>query len=242
MRIRFTRVGYAAAAGAAVAAMLAMSAGAASAHVKPQATTACGSKCTDVSFEVPGPTWLLGAHSGIGLQNNVVRLVQGSNAAYKEDFTRIDVNTVSPQYCEAPPNTSVAQPGSVFTNRQCQLLTSAGLSGATTFQFAYNPNNGGPETLCIGAFDNLAPASGWKLRLEPCGVAADTVMIATPKLPGGFTSTGEWWINGASDNFSTPLVATSPGFAPSQPTWSTVILNGKKAADTQEIHTAPGPF
>jgi hypothetical protein len=67
-------------------------------------------------------------------------------------------------------------------------------------------------------------------------------MISSPKLPGGNTSTGVWWINGASDNYSTPLVATNPGFAPSQPTWSTVVLNGKHAADTQEVHTAPGPF
>ena len=83
-------------------------------------------------------------------------------------------------------------------------------------------------------------SNGWKLRLTPCGVAADTVLIQTAKLPGGATSTGDWLINGASDNFSTPLVATSnPGFAPSQPTWSTVVLNGKKGVDTQETRFFP---
>ena len=51
-----------------------------------------------------------------------------------------------------------------------------------------------------------------------------------------------WLINGASDNYSNPLVATNPGWAPSQVTWTTVDLNGKHAADTQEVHTAPGPF
>jgi hypothetical protein len=242
MRIRFTRAGYALAAGVAVTAMLGMSAasaaGASVARVRPDATTACGTKCTDVSFQVPGPTDILAVHSGLGIQNNVVRLVQGSNTAYKEDFTRIDVGTVFPLYCTA---TGQQQTGSVFTPNQCHLLFTAGLLGSTTFQMAYNPNNGGPETLCIGGWANEV-SNGWKLRLTPCGVAPDTVMISSAKLPGGNTSTGVWWINGASDNFSTPLVATNPGFAPSQPTWSTVVLNGKHAADTQEVHTKAGPF
>jgi hypothetical protein len=239
MRIRFTRAGYALAAGVAVTAMLGMSAASAStAKVHPLATTACGVHCTDISFQVPGLTDILGAHSGLNIQNNVVRLVQGSNTAYKEDFTRIDVGTVVPLYCTA---TGQAQSGSVFTSNQCTLLVSAGLSLRTAFQVAFNPNNGGPENMCIGAWDNEV-ANGWKLRLEPCGEAPDTVMISTPKLNSGNTSTGVWWINGASDNFSTPLVATNPGFAPSQPTWSTVDLNGKHAADTQEVHTTTGPF
>jgi hypothetical protein len=240
MRIRFTRAGYALAAGVAVTAMLGMSAAASAsaAKIRPDATTACGANCTDVSFTVPGPTDLLGVHSGLGIANNIVRLVQGSNAAYKEDFTRITVGTVFPLYCTA---TGQAQSGSIFTSNQCALLSNAGLLGATTFQMAYNPNNGGPETLCIGGWANEV-SNGWKLRLTPCGVAPDTVMISSGKLPGGFASSGSWWINGASDNYSTPLVATNPGFAPSQPTWSTVVLNGKHAADTQEVHTTPGPF
>ncbi len=239
MRIRFTRAGYAVAAGVAVTAMLGMSAASASVGSHPAATTACGAKCTDVSFQVPGPSWVLGAHSGLALPNNVVRLVQGSNTAYKEDFTRIDVGTVFPLYCTATGQAQSSE--SLFTNNQCNLLFSAGLLGATTFQMAYNPNNGGNEQLCIGGWSNEV-SNGWKLRLTQCGVAADTVMISSPKLPGGNTSTGVWWINGASDNFSTPLVATNPGFAPSQPTWSTVVLNGKHAADTQEVHTTAGPF
>jgi hypothetical protein len=239
MRIRFTRAGYALAAGVAVTAMLGMSAASASVvGTHPDATTACGAACSDASFQVPGATDVLGAHSGLNVTNNIVRLVQGSNTAYKEDFTRIDVGTVFPLYCTA---TGQAQTGSIFTDNQCHLLTVAGLLAATTFQYAFNPDNGGPENECLGAWNNEV-ANGWKIRLEPCGVAPDTVIISTPKLPGGNTSTGVWWVNGGSDNFSNPLVATNPGFAPSQPTWSTIDLNGKHAADTQEIHTAPGPF
>ncbi len=242
MRIRFTRAGYALAAGVAVTAMLGMSAASAStASHRPRisnATNACGGACSDVSFQVPGPSYILGVHSGLGVPNTVVRLLQGSNTAYKEDFTRIDVGTVAPLYCTV---TGQSQTGSVFSSNQCHLLAVAGLLGSTTFQLAYNPNNGGSEQLCIGGFNQVV-RNGWKLRLTDCGVTADTVLITTPKLPGGNVSTGSWLINGASDNFSTPLVATSEGFAPSQPTWSTVDLNGKKAADTQEVHFVPGPF
>ena len=242
MRIRFTRAGYAVAAGVAVTAMLGMgvasAAGASVTGAKPDATTACGAACSDASFQVPGPTDILAAHSGLNIPNNVVRLVQGSNANPKSDFSRIDVGTVFPLYCTA---TGQAQAGSIFTNNQCHLLFVAGLNLATTFQYAFNPNNGGPENLCLGGWDNEV-ASGWKIRLEQCGVAADTVIISTPKLPGGNTSTGVWWVNGASDNYSNPIVATNPGFAPSQVTWTTIDLNGKHAADTQEVHTAPGPF
>jgi hypothetical protein len=242
MRIRFTRAGYAVAAGVAVTAMLGMgAASAAGAAARPDASTACGAACSDASFQVPGPTDILGAHSGLNVTNNVVRLLQGSNASFngKEDFTRIDVGTVFPLYCTA---TGQAQTGSIFTNNQCHLMSVAGLLGATTFQYAFNPNNGGPEDMCLGAWNNNAPASGWKIRLEPCGIAPDTVIISTPKLPGGNTSTGVWWINGGSDNYSNPLVATNPGNAPSQVTWTEIDLNGKHAADTQEVHTKAGPF
>jgi hypothetical protein len=82
--------------------MLAMSAGAASAYAKPLATTACGAACTDVSFVNPGPTDLLGTHSGLALPNNVVQLVAGSDTAYQEDFTQNDVGTVSRSIARLP--------------------------------------------------------------------------------------------------------------------------------------------
>ncbi len=240
MRMRFTRVGYALAAGVAVTAMLGMSASAAVAGAAhPDATTACGAACTDVSFAVPGPSDILAAHSGLAITNELVRLAQGSNAAPKEDFTDINVGAVVPTYCLT---TGQAQTGSVFTNNQCHLLVDDGLGAATTFQLAFNPNNGGSEQLCIGAWGNKAPVSGAKVRLEPCGVAADTVIIETDTLPSGDTAVGDWFINGGSDNFSTPLVLTNPGSAPSQVTWKTLNLNGQTAEDTQEVIFTAGPF
>jgi hypothetical protein len=245
MRIRFTRAGYALAAGVAVTAALGMSAVAANAaSVGPaamNATNACSFHCTDVSFANPGSSYILGVHSGLAVRNTVVRLLQGSNGAPKEDFSRIDVGTVYPLYCTI---SGQAQYGSLFTNNQCHLLYVSKLLLKTTFQLAFNPNNGGSEQLCLGSWDHEV-SNGWKTRLEDCGVSSDTVMIMTGDLPGGSTTKGskyQWMINGASDNYSTPLVLTSPGFAPSQPTWSTVNLNGKKAIDTQEVRLTPGPF
>jgi hypothetical protein len=240
MRIRFTRAGYALAAGVAVTAMLGMSASAAMAAPSPIfATNACGNKCVDVHFLQPGKHAILGVHSGWNTNNNLVRLLPGSNGASKEDFSEIHTGKVSSLYCFG----SVPYPGSVFTARQCQLLKLAGLSNAFTFQLAFNPNNGGPETECIGAWSNTSPIIDGKLRLVPCGVAADTVLIRTSHLPTGHTTAGSYWlINGASDNFSNPLVITSDGTYPSQPRWETVVVNGGHGIDTQEIRITPGPF
>jgi hypothetical protein len=241
MRNRFRRASYAVAAGVTVAATVGMSAMAASAApVRPAATTACSFHCVDTSFRNPGLFNILTVHSGIAEPNNIVRLTRGSNGASKQDFSRINVGTVNTLYCT--PITGVSVDPTIFTNRQCKLMQLAGLGGATTFQLAFNPNNGGDETLCVGAWDNQPPVSGFKIRLSECGVGADTVLIRTPKLPGGNTGIGDWLINGASDNFSNPLVATSDGTAPSQPTWSTVVLNGQHAVDTQETRMFPGPF
>lgn len=243
MRNRFKRASYAVAAGVTVAAAIGLSAAGAGATAKPNATNACSFHCTDVSFQNPGLGDILASHSGLSVVNNVVRLVPGSNGNSKSDFSRINVGTVGGiggLYCTTG---GLSLDQTIFTNKQCKLMFLAGLYTATTFQLAFNPNNGGDETLCVGSWDNEPPVSGFKLRLEECGVAADTVMIRTSKIPGGsVTGLGEWLINGASDNFSTPLVATSTGSTNSQPTWSTVHLNGGRSIDTQVTRFLPGPF
>jgi hypothetical protein len=239
MRIRFTRAGYALAAGVAVTAMLGMSAASAASSPTSFATNACGNKCVDVHFLQPGKHAILGVHSGWNSNNALVRLLAGSNGASKEDFSEIHTGKVSSMYCIG----SVPFPGSVFTARQCQLLKLAGLSNAYTFELAFNPNNGGPENMCVGAWNNTSPIIDGKLRLVPCGVEADTVLIRTQHLPTGHTTAGSYWlINGASDNYSNPLVITSDGTYPSQPRWETVNVNGGHGIDTQEVRITPGPF
>jgi hypothetical protein len=240
MHIRFTRAGYALAAGVAATAMLGLSAVAVASTSALAATNACGHKCIDVSFKVPGRHAILAVHSGYNSYNNTIRLLQGSNGAYKEDFSPQRLSKVSPLYCT---KSGQAQLGSVFTSNQCALMKNAGLLYDTTYQLAFNPNNGGPGNLCVGAWNNYSPINE-RARLVTCGVAADTVLILANRLPGGrITAKGYYWvINGGSSNFSNPVVATSAGYFPSDVYWQPVAFNGLKGIDTQEVTGKPGPF
>lgn len=49
-------------------------------------------------------------------------------------------------------------------------------------------------------------------------------------------------ISGGSDNFSNPLVATSNGTYPSNLHWESVVVNGGKGQDEQEVRGEPGPY
>jgi hypothetical protein len=240
MHIRFTRAGYALAAGVAATAVLGLSAVAIASTSALAATNACGNKCIDLSFKVPGRSAIFAVHSGFNNYDNTIRLLQGSNSAYKEDFSAQTLSTVAPLYCTI---TGQAQPGSVFTSNQCALMKNAGLLLDQTYQLAYNPNNGGPGDLCVGAWNNDNPINA-RARLVTCGLAADTVLIAANKLPGGkIASPGYYWlINGGSSNYSNPVVATSAGDFPSDVRWQPVVFNGLKAIDTQEVRGKNGPF
>jgi hypothetical protein len=207
--------------------------------VKPMATNACASDCVDIGFVNPGlGEAILASHSGKDTTGNVVRLVQGSNGMPKSDFAATEVGDVDPLYCT---HGGQAQTGSLFTANQCHLLIAEGYGHDETYQLAFDPNNGGPEDQCIGS---VGPKSGDKVRLEPCGVNADTVIIVAENLPGGHVvSAGTGWlVSGASDSFSNPNVLTSNGTFPSDPTWTKVDFNGLGSTDTQEACAKDGPF
>jgi hypothetical protein len=202
------------------------------------ATTACGPACVDVSFVSQGRSDILADHSGLTNSNNAIYLRPASNAASKEDFSPENVGEVKDLYCD--PINGTAYTGSLFTNNQCHAMKIAGLMNADTYEIAFNPNKGGDESMCVGTWNNDNAVSGWKLRLEPCGVAADTVWILSSTLPGGNTSSGTTWaINGGSNNFSNPLVATAA--SATQPKVETAVFNGGSAVDSQEVRVHFGP-
>lgn len=208
-------------------------------HAVANATNACSGDCIDIGFVNPGlGEAILASHSGLDKAGNVVRLVQGSNGMAKSDFAATETGTVDPLYCT---HGGQAQIGSLFTANQCHLLISEHYGHDQTYQLAFDPDNGGPEDQCVGS---VGPKSGDKVRLEPCGVNADTVIIVAETLPGGHVvSAGTGWIvSGASDNFSNPNVLTSNGTFPSDPTWTKVDFNGLGSVDTQEACAADGPF
>jgi hypothetical protein len=204
------------------------------------ATTACGKVCSDIGFVDPGSgSALLASNSLRGAKGTLVRLEQGGDGLPTEDFVEIQLGTVVPTYCTA---TGQAETGSVFTADQCELLVADGYTTSSlTYEIAFSPKNGGPEDECIGA---TSSKPGSAVRLEPCGASAGTVLIPMQKLPGGRVSHASsfWMVNGASANFSNPNVLTSDGNFPSDPTWSTVVYNGKRGIDTQEVCGAAGPY
>lgn len=208
-------------------------------HAVANATNACSGDCVDIGFVNPGlGEAILASHSAKDTAGNIVRLVQGSNGMAKEDFAATEVGDVDPLYCT---HGGQAQTGSLFTANQCHLLIAEGYGHDETYQLAFDPNNGGPEDMCVGS---VGPKSGDKVRLEPCGVNADTVIIVAENLPGGHVvSAGTGWlVSGASNSFSNPNVLTSNGTFPSDPTWTKVDFNGLGSIDTQEACAADGPF
>jgi len=232
-----------AAAGFAASALALAGAAAANAAARPDATNACGAACTDVIFQNPGATGLPESATLAGNANTYVNLDQGSNTNAREDFTPIAEGTVVPLWCKA---SGAKQAGSVFTNHQCALIKSAALTAATSFEFNYNPNNGGSNE-CVGDFHGQTPVpSGYRFRLTPCGQTAASVVIVSNHLPGGVhTQAGTVMvISGGSDNFSRPIVATSTGSAlfPQPLKWTQVSINGGVVSDTQVVKLAPAPF
>lgn len=226
----------AAAAGAVALAAVGLSAGAANAAAaRPTATNACGSNCVNASFQEPGFKEVLKSWEGLNNTNNVISLRPESNSLPAEDFTAIDAGTIDGIYCNG---TGQAQNGSLFTNNQCHALDQLGYGADQTWQAAFNPNNGGPETECIGAWDSQFPIpSGYKMRLVPCGVNADTVFILADNLPGGHSGPGIWLVGGGSNNYSNPLVATVGNTDAYQVArWITVQFNGSHGIGTQEAY------
>lgn len=203
------------------------------------ATNACAQACMDIGFVSPGfGRAILASRSGLDTTGNLVRLLPASNGRPDEDFDAIAIGTFVPTYCTKG---GQAVPGSLFTSRQCHLLVGEGFSKDQTYELAFNPGNGGPQDECVGA---TGPKPGDKVRLEPCGVSAATVLIPVRRLPGGQVSfrDASWVVNGASDNFSNPNVLTSNGTYPSNLTWAPVTYNGGRGIGTQEVCGINGPY
>lgn len=213
------------------------------------ATNACNSNCIDISFLSSGHHWLLNDAKGRTTDNAVVSQQLGSNGGNQgrnEDFEYTDQGTVFPTYC--PTTRTPAEFPGVFTTKQCIALQNAGLASADAYQLQYVPFGGEASGECLGTWDGTVPlpsASTWLARLQPCGDAADTVLIGATALDNGAwtTTSGDWVISGASDNFSNPEVLGNNGIQEWQNlTWQPIHINGNQGEDNQEIRATAGAY
>lgn len=189
MRNRIARACFALAAGVAVTASLGLTAtGAASAAVKPAATSSCGSSCINPYTAQYGPGRVLQNHNAVNGVGNLLKLQYARNYAPGQDWTIYFQGSVNTFY----------HYGLVSGN----LALHYGHEPAYELQWSpYGVNTG----LCQGT---AAPAfSGEKVSLQVCGNDANTVWVLdfqdSPYI--GFVPS----IAGSTTNFSTPQVLTA---------------------------------
>jgi hypothetical protein len=160
-------------------------------------TPSCGPSCVEPYSHEWGRHEIADAiGGGFGVQHQRVILFRASHDDGAEDFT-------------------------YSIQGQVHTLASLGLLAPVTllhyafdfaFEVEYSPF-GVDSGLCIGTWPSLHPASGWLLRLEPCGQGAWTIWIVdhfgTDGNSPGFGNV----ISGTTTVFSHPLVWTYPAGA-----------------------------
>jgi hypothetical protein len=158
------------------------------------ATPSAGDSAVEYSVKMFGSKFVLDAEKGgDGYQHQPVILWSRSNSDRAEDFT--------------PRNQ-----GTVQDFRNAGLVSAAfnlHYGSLSAQELEYTPDGRG-SGLCVGTW-STAPVATNLLRLEPCGVAANTVMVSagagTNAAPGVMTI-----LVGAGNNFSHPLSWAWPSF------------------------------
>lgn len=194
----------------AVAALMAAGAsGIAQAKVVPLNTGSCGPTCVEPYFLLPGKTWVQIDAKGADKVNNPINLQYRTTTNAAEDFSPSDSSTVVPEFC---PSTTQAALDPVFSAAQCALLANANLDSSPAWQMRYSPL-GVYTGMCVGIWnDSGTGGPGSRIRLEKCGVSRSTVWIEDTNVVNPDHTAP--YINGASSNFSDPLVITEATGAP----------------------------
>jgi hypothetical protein len=155
------------------------------------ATPSCGHDCVTPYVKTFGHRFVMDVKGGAAVQNAPIILWSASNSDPAEDFT--------------PTNQ-----GTVQDFRDAGLVSAAfnlHYHGLQAYELEYTPNGQGTG-LCVGTWPG-APAAGFKLRLEPCGVGPWTVLAAgDPGIRGGQEYVTV--LDAAGNNFSHPLAWSWP--------------------------------
>jgi len=238
MRNRFARAFCGLAAGVAVTTTLGlMGAGAASAathHAKPDATTACGVDCFDISSLLLGTGTILNAYvpgdTGAGGKvGQMFTLKFASNSHPNEDFTEGFIGFVD-DFCGSTPG---------FSDTSYVCLN---YGDYPVYEFDWSAF-GNQSGLCAGVASAL---QGESVTLQTCGTTVNTLWIAD--VADGVTSNDndyDPFINGADTAFSHPLVLTVDAGTAHPENQVKIerenLLSGDIAEDAQEFTSVTGP-
>ncbi len=232
MRIRFTRAGYALAAGVAVTAMLAMSAaaaGAATDRAKPAATAACGKKCNDIFNQGLGEKKI---PTTSGHYASPVHLATAHNYLKSQDFIATQVGTLA-DFCTLDGGSGLI-PDNAYV---CINYPST----FPVYQEEYAPGSFTSD-LCV-AVGRFSVVEGGLVTLRDCGDSARALWVGDTnnKVKDSRSLLGydAPLVNGADGAVSDPLVLTTSnsGILTLQP----LSMNGGKVYDSQEWGLRLGP-
>lgn len=225
----------------AAAAIIGLAAPAASASphpIVPNATPACGSNCFDLSSLALGRHTIQNAYvpgdTGVGGKvGQKVNLNFASNSHPNEDFTGAQVGNLG-NFCPNLGGSGLSATSYVCINYPAFY---------PVFESNWSPF-GNESDLCVGARQPLF--SGENVTLQECGTSASTIWVGD--LRNDTVHNGRLyipWVNGASSNFSHPLVLTvDPGTRKPVNQLRVQSLNhltNGVAPDTEEFTFTAGP-
>jgi hypothetical protein len=164
------------------------------------ATRSCGPGCIDVYTLKFGPRFVLDTFQARAAANQEVILFQASSSDRAEDFVIKDLGTVR----------------SLYTTRRHSLITpqfNARYGSFHAFEFQYAPL-GRKSGFCTSTWPGVIAQAGYKVRLEPCRHYSNSIWAAGPISHHGMAIRPRpgytYFINGATDSVSNPLVLNYP--------------------------------
>jgi hypothetical protein len=160
------------------------------------ATASSGSHFHHVYTLQLGPRYVLDTFQGRAVAGQKVILFKASSSDPAEDFVIKDLGKV----------------GSLRTMTKRSPFTSqfkARYGSLQAFEFQYEPR-GANSHLCPGTWPGESARAGYKVRLERCGYAS-SIWVAGPTPGHAMAKPGStFFINGATDSVSRPLVLNNP--------------------------------
>ena len=188
------------AAGAATFALVGGGLGAAGTLSASAATARSGSHVQHVYNLHLGPRYVLDTFQGRAVAGQEVTLFRASSSDAAEDFVVKDLGKV----------------GSLHTRTRRGPFTpqfKAKYGSLQAYEFQYEPH-GVDSHLCTATWPGVTALAGYKVRLEKCGYA-NSIWAAGPTPSHAMGKPGStFFINGATDSVSRPLVLNYPADKP----------------------------